>query len=178
MTFFETWKKVLSSPSEFYSSMPISGGYLEPFKFAVICSIPIMVLNMLWSLRSGDIMELLITPPKHVLSFALGLLIITTFIFISAIVFARKENKGFESIFRIISYSNVLYSIPLIGHLYGWILTIIGLREVFKVSTFRAVILTTALILALIGGITVASVVFYALYSRYMRTGPPLPGLS
>ncbi len=168
-SFFETWKKVLLSPSEFFSSMPISGGYLEPYKFAVICGIPLMALSILGSLFSGDILDLVITPIGYFIGLAFGLLFATAMIFVASIIFARNENKGFESIFRIVSYSNVLYSIPLIGGLYGWILTVIGLREVFKVSTLRAIVLTVVFVVALVGGITVAAVIIFAIYSRMMR---------
>ena len=36
--FIDTWKKVITSPSAFYESMPKEGGYGEPLKFALIKS--------------------------------------------------------------------------------------------------------------------------------------------
>jgi len=34
--FIETWKKVITTPGDFFRDMPTSGGYEAPLKFAVV----------------------------------------------------------------------------------------------------------------------------------------------
>ncbi len=167
--FFRTWKKVLLSPSEFYSSMPISGGYVEPFKFAFICVSPIMVMNILVSIYEGSLFSLITIPVIYVVGLFSTLVLESFLVMIASFIFARTENKGFESIFRIFSYSSILGSIPFVGITYSMILAIIGIREVFRVSTARASILVSGVIIFYLGGLTVAIYLILVIYSMIMN---------
>src|SRR5664279_4594245 len=51
MDYIKTWKEVMLRPSDFYSRMPMTGGYADPLTFAAISFIIRGILTVLFRSR-------------------------------------------------------------------------------------------------------------------------------
>jgi hypothetical protein len=179
-TFVDTWKKVITSPSAFYESMPKEGGYSEPLKFAIINFIVLgigsAIISILYNLIGFSLLgnmsmlggstvmateftlmsvisDIIIIPITSII----GLFIFGAILFI---LFKIVGGAGsYEGTVRILSYSSavsLLAWIPLIGMLaglYGLYLDIVGGTYVHNISTLRsaiAVLLPVVLLIILL----------------------------
>jgi hypothetical protein len=151
--YFQTATKLLLTPTSFFSKLPTSGGYFNPILFAAM-SIPIaIVLTYLWvGLFSG----ISLTGLFAVL-FAMSCVFVGGLIFVpiglaiwSALLHLclyvmGEAREGYEATFRVVSYSTVtsiFNAIPVVGSLaslWSLVLNVIGLREVHKTTTGKAV---------------------------------------
>ena len=165
--FIDTWKKVITSPSAFYESMPKEGGYGEPLKFAlinfIVLGIGSAIITILYNLIGFSlpsnvslmgtsttiateitimsvISDIIVTPIIGII----GLFISGVILFI---LFKIVGGSGsYEGTVRILSYSSavsLLAWIPLLGILavlYGIFLDIIGGKSVHNISTLRSAI--------------------------------------
>ena len=165
--FIDTWKKVITSPSAFYESMPKEGGYGEPLKFAlinfIVLGIGSAIITILYNLIGFSlpsnvslmgtsttiateitiisvISDIIITPIIGII----GLFVSGVILFI---LFKIVGGSGsYEGTVRILSYSSavsLLAWIPLLGILavlYGIFLDIIGGKSVHNISTLRSAI--------------------------------------
>lgn len=185
MGFIDTWKAVITTPSNFFENMPKTGGYIDPLKFLLICNTPgalfMGIFYMTPLLTMTGPLVLLIMPPLMLVLAAIGAFIGAAFTHLGVIIFAGKERSGYESTFRILAHVQavaVASWIPLVGiipALYGLYLGVVGIMKVHQTTGFRAVLAYIGLAF-LLGGIIVAVVVIFAIYSSMMSsTGQELP---
>jgi hypothetical protein len=180
MGFVDTWKAVIQTPSNFYENMPKTGGFVDPLKFLLICNVPSAIfMGLFYGAAMGVILGPLvfvIMPPLILIATAIGAFIGAAFIHLGVLLFAGKDKSGFESTFRILSYAQavaVASWIPLVGiipALYGLYLGVVGIMKVHQTTGFRAVMAYIGLVF-LLGGVIVAAVVIFAIYSSMMSTG-------
>jgi hypothetical protein len=150
--YFQTATRCLLTPSEFFSKLPLSGGYFNPILFAAMTGVVAFVLVYLFvQLFSRSGIGLL------------GLVLGVSFVFVGSVIFVPigigiwsailhaclsllgGAHSGYQATFRVVSYSSVtgiFNAIPFVGSLaslWGLVLTVIGLRETHKTSTGTAV---------------------------------------
>ena len=165
-SFIATVRNLATSPVAFFRGMLRSGDFVNPLIFALICAeIAALlggILAVLGSLvgigaRSfgesiGAFVLSLITTPIFA---AIGLLIGAGILHLLVILIIKPANTGFETTFRVTSYSSVsqLVSwIPIIGPIAGAViyvvLGILGVREGHATTTGKAalVVLIPAII--------------------------------
>lgn len=185
--FIDTWKKVITSPSAFYESMPKEGGYGEPLKFAlinfIVLGIGSAIMTILYNLIGFSLpsnVSLMGTSTtiatKITIMSVISDIIVTPIIgiiglFISGVIlfilFKIVGGSGsYEGTVRILSYSSavsLLAWIPLIGILavlYGIFLDIIGGKSVHNISTLRsAIAVLLPFVLAIILTVVLAAVI-------------------
>ena len=165
--FIDTWKKVITSPSAFYESMPKEGGYGEPLKFAlinfIVLGIGSAIITILYNLIGFNLpsnvsimgTSTTIATKITIMSVISDIIVIPIIgiigLFVSGVIlfilFKIVGGSGsYEGTVRILSYSSavsLLAWIPLIGILavlYGIFLDIIGGKFVHNISTLRSVI--------------------------------------
>ncbi len=159
---YKTFKAVLFSPEDLFSTMTYKGGIREPLAFGLLLGSIGSMFGFFWQflIMFGGLISL-----GHDLTgqFAWSLifliiivispLFVTITIFLTSsilhllLLVVRGEKNGFEATFRVISYSQatqVLGLIPFIGGLIGsfWLLIIqiIGIREIHNTSYLRVII--------------------------------------
>ena len=160
--FIGTWKKVITTPSDFFREMPTSGGYEAPLKFAVVNYIIAGIGTALVSILAFTFLSSLLPMTSFwsgsAFSFgsALSNIIITPItgiigLFISgAILYVCFKIVGgsgsYEGTVRILSYTsavNAVSWIPILGWivaLYAIYLIIVGGTFVHNITTMRSVI--------------------------------------
>ncbi|MEA1870164.1 MAG: YIP1 family protein [Euryarchaeota archaeon] len=160
--FIGTWKKVITTPGDFFKEMPTSGGYEAPLKFAVVNYIIAGIGTALVTILAFTFLAPLL--PMTSFSFgsafsfggALSNIIVTPIIgiiglFISGailyICFKIVGGSGsYEGTVRILSYTsavNAVSWIPILGWivaLYAIYLGIVGGTFVHNITTLRSVI--------------------------------------
>jgi hypothetical protein len=157
-SFVEVVRRVVRSPSEFFSSIPRRGNILAPLLFAMICieisTILGGLLRLNWWTRAtgnfsiegqpfglGDFLGSVIAAP---IGGAICLFILAGIAHLLVMMFVSSENSGFESTFRVVSYVSVTSLVswlPFIGALfglYGLYLGVVGIREMHSTTTGRA----------------------------------------
>ncbi len=186
--FIDTWKKVITSPSEFYENMPKEGGFGEPLIFAAInfivlgigsAMVGIVLGSFGFALLGGDAGATFVSMIINVISnviFTPIFGIIWLFI-VGAVLFILFKIVGgsgsYEGTFRIVAYSSavsLLAWIPIAGWLFGLyqiILNIIGGKYVHNLSTTRSAIavlipyiLILGIVILIIGAAVIAAFVF------------------
>jgi len=167
--FFRTTQDVLFSPTQFFKKFAAGEGYLSPLIYGVITGLIGWGITIFWAWLffakmlpldrllpfpiTGYILGLLLIP----LPFELALdILIRSCIFHICLVIVGGNKNGFQTTFRVVSYSasgHLFGVIPFIGifvaNVYTLILTILGLREGHGISTGRAVL--TVLLPAIVG---------------------------
>jgi len=154
-SFTEVVWRVVTKPAEFFSAIPRRGNFLAPLIFALICiEISTIVAGLLRftgltkpGYRSGEFIGELILDP---VIGAIGLFVLAGIAHLLVMLFSRSVNSGFESTFKVVSYSsvvNLITWIPFVGWLlalYGLYLVVVGIREIHVTTTGKAalVILT------------------------------------
>jgi hypothetical protein len=158
---FDTFRQVLFSPHKLFEDMSVERGYGESLAFGLLFGSLGMMLSLFWQfliipdrfIQLGKFMlghfnlstvyfSLIILTPVFVM---LQLLLIALILHWCLLVFSGGKN-GFESTFRVISYSQaiqVLSLIPLIGGFIGFfwqlIVQIVGLKEIHNTSYLRVI---------------------------------------
>jgi hypothetical protein len=168
--YFQTATKLLFTPTSFFSKLPTSGGYFNPILFAAM-SIPIaIVLTYLWI---GLFYGVSLTGLFAVL-FAMSCVFVGGLIFVPiglaiwsgllhlCLYAMGAAREGYEATFRVVSYStvtSVFNAIPVVGSLaslWSLVLNVIGLREIHKTTTGKAVAaVAIPLVVSLLFAVTV-----------------------
>jgi len=196
--FIETWKQVITSPSEFYESMPTDEGFEAPLKFAItnimVFGIATAIISTLWDsfilLFSGEGFLIIVMG-------IIGMILLYGFIFIiivpifsiiglficGGILFILFRIVGgtgtYEGTVRIVSYSsavNLIAWIPILGWLFGLyqlVLYIIGGKFVHNLTTERSAIavLIPVVVITIMMIILVVSVVGLAVIAALIAGG-------
>jgi len=137
--FIETWKKVLTTPSDFFKEMPTSGGYGDPLKFAVINYILAGIGLTLISLGSAFFMILVLPIVGIIWLFISGAILYICF----KIVGGSGSYEGTVRMLSYVSAVNAVAWIPILGWivaLYAIYLKIVGGTFVHDITTLRSVI--------------------------------------
>lgn len=137
--YYETSKKIIVKPVEFFQSMPTTGGYKDPLVFAVITAVIMGVGLTIITLGVG-FLAIVFAPIAVVISIFLAALLL--------LVCAKivGGTGTYEGTARLASYANVVNIIgwipivSVLGSIYGLILTVIGMKEVHKLTTAKAII--------------------------------------
>jgi hypothetical protein len=141
-----TAMEVLTDPKTFFTSMPKAGGYEAPGTFAVVTLIAYGVLFALLSLLrfhvGGLVASLILMPVFGVIGLLIGAAVV---LFVSR---ALGGEAGFESSFRIVSYSSAIAPIQAAAHAipylhilvsaYGFYLLIVAVIAVHRVPEQKA----------------------------------------
>lgn len=176
--YFVTLRKILTSPTEFFRRMSVTGGFSEPLAFALVTHWIGTTLAFLWKLlfKSNDAFYSnswsswmgLPHTEYRTLSwfFGVGAIVLDPFmtlllifvssflVFIGARLFVSPARAGslhevtYESATRLVCFSlaaSIFLVIPFLGKgisaIYLFVLSIIGAREIYQVSTLRAAII-------------------------------------
>ncbi len=156
--FSATFMLSMTKPVSFFRRLPAKGGFFNPMIYALICGLAGTLIDLAWQLllpsnlfvdeelRSPDLGDefyfifALLSP----LIIPLALLINTGMLHFSLLLLNVKKSD-FETTFRVISYgsgANLLVIVPFIGIIVGVIwklaLEVIGLREIYLISSRRA----------------------------------------
>lgn len=156
--FSATFMLSMTKPTSFFRRLPEKGGFFNPLIYALICGLAGTLIDLAWQLllpsigfieeelQSADqsdefyIVFALLSP----LIIPLALLINTGMLHLSLLLLGVKKSN-FETTFRVIGYgsgANLLVIVPLIGIIVGVIwklaLEVIGLREIYSISSRRA----------------------------------------
>ena len=155
--FFKTSREALFSPTKFFKKVAAGQGYGFPLIYGILAGIIGIGVSTLWQWliisRFIPLEGIQALPYGISLAFILVMMPICLILFIliwSALfhlflMIVGGNKKGFQPTFRAISYTFSVFLfqiIPIIGGLivfiYGFILTIIGVREGHGISTGRA----------------------------------------
>jgi hypothetical protein len=137
--YFETGKNIIMKPVDFFKSMPVTGGYKDPLIFALITSV-IMGLGLTIITLGVGFLAIIFAPIAVAVSVFLAALLL--------LVCAKMVGGtgSYEATMRVASYANIVNIIgwipivSIIGSIYGLILTVIGMKEIHKLTTAKAVI--------------------------------------
>jgi len=158
--FIETWKKVITTPSDFFREMPTSGGYEAPLKFAVvnyiIAGIGTALVSILAFTFIASLLPMTSFWPGSAFGSALSNIIVTPIMgiiglfIIGAILYVCFKIVGgsgsYEGTVRIVAYASAVEAvswIPILGWiagLYAIYLAIVGGTFVHNITTMRSVI--------------------------------------
>ena len=151
--YIQTAAKSLLSPADFFSKLPLDGGYLSPILFGAMSMVVAVLFTALWvQIFSGGFGLLGFIGLFFALSitFALALIFIPIGMFVwsllvhGTLMALKGAHSGFQTTFRVAAYSSVttvFSAVPVIGQiasLWGFYLTVIGLRETHETSTGKA----------------------------------------
>ncbi len=185
--FFETTRSVLLSPGRFYRKVASGEGYWAPLIYGIICGMIGFGVTFLWVwLVAARIYPIQKFVPFGGSSGILGMILpipflVAIYIMIGSAVthfclmLVRGNRNGFETTFRVVSYSFGAYLLGIIpfigipaGRIYALVLTIIGLKEAHEISGARSVL---AVFLPTLVGIAVgiAGVILIRLFFGSLR---------
>ena len=181
----KTFKAVLFSPVEIFSTMTHKGGIKEPLAFGLLLGSIGGMFGFFWQflVMSGGLLAIDHEIMSHftisLIFFGIAIvfpLFVTIAIFVTSailhllLLIVRGGKNGFEATFRVVSYSQAIQIwglIPFIGGLIGglWILIvqIIGLREIHETSYLRvilALLIPLALVFLLVMAIVIPLLMF------------------
>lgn len=137
--YVDTAKKVVMKPVDFFKEMPTTGGYKEPLIFAVITAV-IMGIGLTVITLGVGFLAIIFAPVAVIISIFLAALLL---MLCSKIV---GGTGTYEGTVRIASYANIVNIIgwipivSIVGSIYGLVLTVLGIREIHKLSTAKAII--------------------------------------
>lgn len=182
---YQTFKAVLFSPEDLFSTMTYKGGIREPLAFGLLLGSIGSMFGFFWQflMISG---HLLAFGQKVMNHFTMSLiffgiiiispLFVTLSMFLASgilhllLLIVRGGKNGFEATFRVVSYSQatqVWGVIPFVGGFIGgfWILIVmvIGLRWIHEISYVRvilALLIPIALVLLLVLAIVIPLLIF------------------
>lgn len=170
--FIETWKKVITTPGDFFKEMPTSGGYGEPLKFAVVNYIIAGIGLTLISL--GGAFFMIVAMP---IIGIIGLFISGAILYICfKIVGGSGSYEGTVRMLSYISAVNAVAWIPILGWivaLYAIYLKIVGGTFVHNITTLRSVI---AVFIPLIVLIIIGVVLFATILAMIASIGMGMNG--
>jgi len=161
--YYETAKKVLLRPAEFFREMPVDGGYKAALIFAIMTAV-VMGIGLTAITLGVGFLAIVFAP----IAVTISVFIAGGLLLLAARIMGGKAS--YEATVKIVCYTNVVNLvgwIPIVsiaGSIYGLWLTIVGMREVHKLSLGKAiaavaitiaVVFIVVVILAIIGiGIT------------------------
>ncbi len=137
--YFETGKEVILKPVDFFRTMPTLGGYKDPLVFALITAV-IMGIGLTIITLGVGFLAIIFAPIAVIISIFLAALLLQ----LCAKIMGGSGT--YEGTVRLIAYANVVNVIgwipivSILGSIYGLVLTVIGLREVHKLSTGKAIV--------------------------------------
>ena len=183
-SFVATVRNLATRPVAFFRSMRRQGDLINPLIFSLICweiaAILGGILSILASVAGIGVRTVGESISAFVLSLVFTRILAAIFVFVGAailhllvILIIRPVNTGFETTFRVVSYSwvaQLIYWIPVLGWIVGavlWtILAIFGVREGHATTTGKAalvvlipvaVVLFILFVLAVIIGVAIFS---------------------
>jgi len=179
--FFETIKKVMLAPVQFFSNLDIGGGFNRPLIFYLLVAEIQALAQFMWQML-GVVPQMQGRPETilglGMVGFGSLLLLILYPIFLSLVLFigsglnhlclvaVKAGSRGFEGTFRVVAYANapmVLAVVPGIGPLIGvlWTLvcTFLGFKVVHRTTSVRVLL---AILLPLIVVMALSSLIFMA----------------
>ncbi len=149
----QTLKQSLSSPKDFFSHMPVSGGYSNPLLYCIIIETIGTLAAYLWGiavgnplLAPGDMSRMTMV----LLGIFVPLMVIIWTFFWSVVLHGilrilAGPCKGLEGTFRVVSYSSgpeLLSVIPYVGTFAAIVLklylSIVGMRQVHGLTSSKA----------------------------------------
>jgi len=148
----------MTKPTQFFHRLPVKGGFTNPLIYALICGLAGTLINLAWQLlfnSMGLINEELQSPDPevefHIMLALFSPVIIPVGLFIGtgllqfSLMLLGVQKSNFQATFRVICYSSgatLLVIVPVIGSIIGaiWstVLEIFGLREIYSISSRRA----------------------------------------
>lgn len=151
-----TWQSSLLEPSAFFGRVTGRGGFSRPLLYFLLATVAGAVFTLVWEyapilpgapaegpLGIGPAVFFFLTPFVSLVSLAVS----TLLYHLGAAVLA-PERRGVGATARVVCYASgpsVLAVIPVLGGLVGlvwtWVLQVVGLREVHRSSTGRAVVM-------------------------------------
>ncbi len=158
----QTLKASLFAPQEFFSKLPIEGGFLTPLLYALIIETFATLVGYAWAFSfDHSLFGATKLPGSWVI--ILGILV-PILVFLRIVVFAfvlhvslfviSAASRDFEATFRIVCYScgpELFNAVPIIGGAVALVwqlyLVVLGLREIHAITTARA---ATAVLLPVI----------------------------
>lgn len=175
--FFETIRESLFSPSKFFKKISFGEGYWAPLIYGLItgiigngCAIfwvwlfmaQLIPLDRIPFQYSLSILQMIVPLPFQL---AIAMFIGSAVIHLCLMI-VRGNNNGYKTTFRAISYSYSGYLfgiIPfigmIIGGIYTFILTIIGVKEGHEISTGKAILAVLLPAIVIFGLIFIAILV-------------------
>lgn len=148
--YVQTATKCLLTPTQFFSRLPTTGGFLNPILFTICSMVVSLALAYAWTrLFTGGMgffgLIFVIVAGMFVAALAVPIgLFLWSGILHGCLLLVGGAQSGYEATFRVVSYSSVtsLFNvIPVVGNfasLWGMVLTVIGLRETHRTSTGKA----------------------------------------
>jgi hypothetical protein len=172
--FFQTIRESLFSPSKFFKKIAYGEGYWAPLIYGLITGIIGNGCALLWVwLFMSELIPMDRIPFSYGLSVfkvvaplpfqqAIAIFIGSAIVHLCLMI-VRGNNNGYKTTFRAISYSYSGYLfgiIPfiglIIGNIYVFILTIIGVREGHGISTGKAILAVLLPVIVIFGLILIA----------------------
>jgi hypothetical protein len=161
---FTTLNKVLFKPSDFFRTMPVTGGLTDPLLYALIVGMVGLMFSYFWEIVLHDSMQTFMTPEMKAAAsygilhgsgnvflavFSPLMLIIVLFVITAGLhlflLMVKGARGGFEASFRVVSYCIspfLLLIVPFCGNIIAlvWtmVITIIGLKEAHEISGGKA----------------------------------------
>lgn len=166
---FKTLRDALFSPTEFFHTMPVSGGLTDPLLYALIIGMTGLMFSYLWQILFQSMIWDALPPGMmgayphdilHGLGAGVGIAVLAVFspiviifgLFLWAgilhlfLMMIGGARAGFEATFRAAAYSysaNILFAIPFCGGfiapIWSIVLSIVGLKEAHEISGGKAV---------------------------------------
>lgn len=156
--FSATFMLSMTKPTSFFRRLPAKGGIFNPIIYALICGLAGTLIDLFWQFfipSSGFIEEELRSADTinefYIIMALLSPLIIPLALFINtgilhfSLLLVGVKHSDFETTFRVVCYgsgTNLIVIIPVIGIMVGVIwklaLEVIGLREIYSISSRRA----------------------------------------
>ncbi len=134
-----TAKNIIVKPFDFFKEMPTTGGYKDPLIFAVITAV-VMGIGLTVITLGVGFLAIIFAPLAIVISLFLAALLL---LLCSKIVGGQGS---YEATLRVAAYANIVNLIgwipivSILGSLYGLFLTYLGIKEVHKLTTGKAII--------------------------------------
>ena len=160
---FDTWTKSVFHPTDFFSAMPVKGGYGGPLLYGFIVGEIAVLFSLFWQ---GILMMMGVfgesSEQMEAMGVSVAVLVIVAFLspllvligyFLSSgilhvcLILVGGARRDFEATFRVVCYAagaNLFNIVPFFGGLVAWVwnaaLNIIGIRETHGISTGRALL--------------------------------------
>lgn len=137
--YVELVKKIVMKPVDFFKEMPTTGGYKDPLIFAIITAV-VMGIGLTVITLGVGFLAIVFAPLAVVISIFLAALLL---LLCSKIVGGVGT---YEATLRVAAYANVVNLVgwipivSILASIYGLILTVLGLKEVHKLSTAKSII--------------------------------------
>jgi hypothetical protein len=151
----QTLKSSLFTPQEFFSKLPVKGGFLTPLLYALIVETFGWLVSYVWAF-SVDHSWLGASKLSAFWIILLGVLVpmlvflhvvVSAFVLHISLFLIAAAKRDFEATFRVACYScgpALFGAVPVVGGVvvgvWQLVLLVIGLREVHDITTARAVI--------------------------------------